>query len=232
LSSLLSELPDIEIVAEFDSVEDARIKMFDFDPDILILDIELPGISGVDYLAELQERDMQFIIVTGHKDYAIKALKLNVADYLLKPIDRNELIAAIKRCKERLSKNEELEKFRLMADTIDKGSINNNRIGLTQQDSVVFVEISDIVRCEAASNYTVVVTSSHKKLVVTRTLKQFEDILSTYGFVRVHRSHLVNLKYVAKLNRLEGTQIEMTDGTLVDISPAHRSIFLNKYLKL
>jgi two-component system, LytTR family, response regulator len=232
LNSLLGELIDVEVVGEYNSVEEAKSKLDDLEPDILIIDVELPGQSGVDYLSELQERGIQFVIVTGHKEYAIKAFKLNVVDYLLKPIERNDLIQAIRKCKDRLSKNAELEKYRLLADSIEQDSRKSNRIGLTQQDAVVFVEINEIVRCEAASNYTVVVTKSNKKLVVTRTLKQFEDILGSYGFVRVHRSHLVNLDFVAKLNRLEGTQIEMIDGTLVDISPSHRVNFLNKYLKL
>jgi two-component system LytT family response regulator len=188
--------------------------------------------SGMDFLKELSDEHPEIIIVTGHENYAINALKMSVVDYLLKPLNKEDLKAAFNRCRERLNSKKELERYRALVHNMKTEKSQNHKLGLTQQDAVIFVEVKDIIRCEASSNYTIVVVNGAKKVMVTKTLRQFEEILEPYGFIRVHRSHLVNPEHVIKLNKSDGVQIEMSDGVLVDVASNQKNFFLERFLKL
>jgi two-component system LytT family response regulator len=226
------ELPELEIQEVFSDAESALAKIYTLKTDIIFLDIEMPGMSGMDFLKELSDEHPEIIIVTGHENYAINALKMSVVDYLLKPLNKEDLKAAFNRCRERLNSKKELERYRALVHNMKTEKSQNHKLGLTQQDAVIFVEVKDIIRCEASSNYTIVVVNGAKKVMVTKTLRQFEEILEPYGFIRVHRSHLVNPEHVIKLNKSDGVQIEMSDGVLVDVASNQKNFFLERFLKL
>lgn len=233
LSALITkELDDLQIVEEFDDADSALQRLRAIRPDIIFLDIEMPGKSGIDFLRELPDDHPEVIVVTGYEQYAINALRMSVVDYLLKPLKREDLISAYDRSKERLNSKRELERYKTLVHNIRTERSQNHKLGLTQQDAVIFVEVKDIIRCEASSNYTIVVVAGSKKVMVTKTLRQFEEILDPYGFIRVHRSHLVNPEHVIKLSKTDGVQIEMSDGVLVDVSSNQKNLFLERFLKL
>lgn len=226
------ELPQVNIVGEFDDASSALDKINSLKPDLVFLDIEMPGMNGLDFLKELDDPDIEVVVTTGYEQYAINALKMSVVDYLLKPIDKEELIKAVKRAEERLKSRREMDRYKTLVHNMKSDKPQSHKLGLTQQDAVIFVEVKDIIRCEASSNYTLVVTVGGKKIMVTKTLRQFEEILEPYSFIRVHRSHLVNPEHVIKLNKSDGLQIEMSDGTRVDVSNSQKNSFLEQFLKL
>jgi two-component system, LytTR family, response regulator len=226
------ELPHVKIVGEFDDAASALENMYTLKPDLVFLDMEMPGMNGLDFLKEMDDPETEVIVTTGYEQYAINALKMSVVDYLLKPIDKDELIKAVKRAEEKLKSKKEMDRYKTLVHNMKSDKPQSHKLGLTQHDAVIFVEVKDIIRCEASSNYTLVVTTTGKKIMVTKTLRQFEEILEPYGFIRVHRSHLVNPEHVVKLNKADGLQIEMSDGTQVDVSNSQKNAFLEQFLKL
>lgn len=224
--TISKELPHLKLVGEFEDAREALTSISKLNPDLVFLDMEMPGMSGLDFLKELDDSSLEVIVTTGYEQYAINALKMSVVDYLLKPIDKEELIKAVNRVEKKLQSKKELDRYKTLVYNMKTEKSQNHKLGLTQQDAVIFVEVKDIIRCEASSNYTFVVVTGNKKIMVTKTLRQFEEILLPYGFIRVHRSHLVNPEHVIKLNKSEGLQIEMSDGVLVDVSSSQKNAFL------
>jgi two-component system, LytTR family, response regulator len=232
LSHLIKNgLKEVEIIGTFDNVEEAMDSFHTLAPDIIFLDIEMPGKSGLEFLSEIELGHTEVIVVTGHEEYAIQALKMSVIDYLIKPITKEDIIVAFKKFKDKTKLKQELNRYQILVQNINQDKKQNHKIGLTQHDAIIFVDVNDIIRCEASSNYTNVITSAGKKIVVTKTLRQFEDLLITYGFIRVHRSHLVNPDYVIKLHKGEGLQIELNDGTIVDVANSQKAAIVDRFIK-
>lgn len=226
------ELPHLKLIGEFEEAQTALDNIKSLKPDLVFLDMEMPGMSGLDFLKELDDTQLEVIVTTGYEQYAINALKMSVVDYLLKPINKDELVQAVNRVEMKLQSKKELDRYKTLVYNMKTEKSQNHKLGLTQQDAVIFVEVKEIIRCEASSNYTLVVIAGNKKVMVTKTLRQFEEILEPYGFIRVHRSHLVNPEHVVKLNKSEGLQIEMSDGVMVDVSSSQKNAFLEQFTKL
>ncbi|MBL7138436.1 MAG: response regulator transcription factor [Bacteroidales bacterium] len=213
---------EIQIVAEADSVETAFIKIKKHHPDVLFLDIQLPDGTGFDLLEKVPQIDFFIIFITAYEQYAIKAFKFSALDFLLKPIDEDELIHAI----EKLKKEHQSKTFRDKLDVLLKNRNGYEKIALPSQDGIRFVRIRDIVRCESDSNYTRFYLIQHEKILVTRTLKEYEELLCSEKFFRIHQSHLINLAYVEKYKKGEGGTVIMEDGSEVEVSRRKKEQFL------
>ncbi|TSA28491.1 MAG: DNA-binding response regulator [Bacteroidetes bacterium] len=213
---------EIQIVAEADRVETALVKIKKHHPDVLFLDIQMPDGTGFDLLERVPKMDFFIIFITAYEQYAVKAFKFSALDFLLKPIDEEELIGAI----EKFKKEFQSRTFKDKLDVLLKNRSGYEKIALPSQDGIRFVRIKDIVRCESDSNYTRFFLINREKFLVTRTLKEYDELLGSEKFFRIHQSHLINLAYIEKYKKGEGGTVTMEDGSEVEVSRRKKERFL------
>ncbi len=230
LKALLQTISSVKLIGEASNVDDAKKMIEDWDPDLVLLDIEMPYKNGFDLLAEIENRSFDVIFITAYDSYAIKAFKFSAIDYLLKPIDQEELISAIdktlvKRASSHYEPKTQMENLLENLKTINKQSF---KLSLPSFEGTMFVPLDEIIRCESDANYTkFFLLQEINPILVSKTLKEYEDLLQDYGFCRVHHSNMINLKYVKKYIKGEGGIAVMIDGAEVEISRRKREIFLN-----
>jgi two-component system LytT family response regulator len=212
---------DVQVIAEASGVVEGAKILKSNNPDVVFLDIQMQDGSGFDLLDILKEIPFKIIFITASDAHAIKAFRYAAIDYLLKPVDPDELKAALNKL--RGSKVNESEKYTLLNDSLKNHSKPQTRLALHTQDKIHIVSIADIIRCESNVNYTEFYFSGNKKLLVTKTLKDFEDLLSEQGFFRVHQSHLVNTKFIKEFVKTDGGYLLMQDGTNVPVSTRKRA---------
>jgi two-component system, LytTR family, response regulator len=190
----------------------------DYKPTLLMLDIEMPHMNGFDLLNSIGHWNFDVIFTTAYDKYAIKAIRFSALDYLLKPIDIIDLQNAINRhiVKEGVKPIQQQQLVSNLINNLQQKDINNFKLALTTMEGVFFFEPAQIVRCEAENNYTYFYFADQKPLLISKTMKEYEDILTDYGFLRVHKSHLVNKKYVKHLDK-EGV-LWLTDGSHIVVS--------------
>jgi two-component system LytT family response regulator len=196
-------------------------------PEIVFLDIEMPRMGGFEMLHMLPQKDFHLIFTTAYDQYAIKAIRYAAFDYLLKPIDIEELKSAIGRVREQSQEHTE-EKLQVLQQNLDTGSMQG-KIAIPTVEGLLFFNISDIVCLEAKSNYTAINFSNHASLLASRTLKDFEELLPTDLFFRTHHSHIINLHYIKRYIRGEGGQIELENGLYVTVSRRKKEELLKKF---
>lgn len=212
--------PDVNIIGEANGVVEGAKILKSLKPDILFLDIQMQDGSGFDLLDILKEIPFKIIFITASDAHAIKAFRYAAIDYLLKPVDPDELVAALKKFREQ--KLNENEKYQLLNDSLKNHQKPHERLALHTQDKIHIVNINDILRCESNVNYTEFHFANGKKLLVTKTLKDFEDLLNDQGFYRVHQSHLINTKYIKEFVKTDGGYLIMNDGCNVPVSTRKR----------
>lgn len=203
--------------------EEGLIKIERFKPELIFLDIEMPLMNGFDLLLAIPEINFKIIFTTAYDRYAIRAIRYNALDYLLKPINPKELSEAIIRFKNQ--KNEDQEAYGKQLENFF--SRKDKNLAITTYDGVIFLEIDSIIRCEAELNYTKFYLTENKSFLSSKTLKDYEDLLITHDkFIRVHRSHLINIDYVIKYKN-EGSVV-MKDSSEVPISRRRKEDVLKK----
>jgi len=195
-------------------------------PDVVFLDIQLQRETGLDLLTKLKEINFEVIFTTAYTEYAIKAFKFSAIDYLLKPIDIEELRKAVGRVEKRVSNNM-TGRLTQLVQNLKQGSNENYKIALPTLDGLVFVKISDILYCEASSNYTQIFTAEEKYLV-SKTLKEYDDLLSDHNFFRIHNSYLININSIKKYVKGEGGYVVLNNDTSLDVSKRKKEAFLNR----
>ncbi|MEZ2444586.1 LytR/AlgR family response regulator transcription factor [Chitinophaga sp. RCC_12] len=196
-------------------------------PEIVFLDIEMPRMSGFEMLHMLPQKDFHLIFTTAYDQYAIKAIRYAAFDYLLKPVDIEELKSAIGRVREQWQEHTE-EKLQVLQQNLDTGA-RQGKIAIPTIEGLLFFNIADIICLEAKSNYTAISFSNHPALVASRTLKDFEELLPTDLFFRTHHSHIINLQYIKRYIRGEGGQIELENGAYVTVSRRKKEELLKKF---
>lgn len=222
---------DVEVIGLADSVDSAFKIVKSEHPDLVFLDIRMPEKDGFKLLESLKDVNFEVIIVTAYNQYAIQAIKFCAVDYLLKPIDIVELGQAVDQVALRIKQKQENERLKQL---INHMHLKNAplKIGLASQNRVDFVEISRIIRCEADNNYTHVFMERQQKKTISKTLKEFEDLLGDHGFIRLHQSHLVNALHIQSYQRSDGGNVHMSDGSIVPISRARKDeilLLIKKY---
>ncbi len=208
---------DIQLVATFHDPNLALEQIGLHEPDVLFLDVEMPGMNGFQFLERLSEYSFEVIFTTAYDSYTLEALRLSAVDYLLKPIADEELGQAIARLKGRVRQKAAVSNPAAKPTP----GFASTRLSLSTAEGVYFVERSNIVRVEAMSNYSTFYLIDGRKIVVSKTLKEFEGALSGDAFLRVNRSSMVNLHYVSRYRKGNGGTLEMADGMEVEVSP-HR----------
>ncbi len=211
--------PQVAVAGTAANADEGKRLIMQSQPDIIFLDIQMPQKSGFDLLKELNTYDFEVIFVTAHDQYAIQAMRFAAVDYLLKPIDINELQSAVDRAvkRQRLKEqNRQLENLIYML----KGQQNkeDQRIALTTLKETRFVKTGEIIRCESSNNYSTFYLQDGEQLLVCRPIYEFEEILKDYGFMRCHQSHLVNKKFIKSWKKEFGDFLLLTNGNEVPIS--------------
>jgi len=214
---------EIEAIPGGNNVSSGIESIKAYDPDIVFLDIQMPDGTGFDLLKGLKEKNFELIFITAHEEFAIKAIKFSALDYILKPIDQTELKAAVENAIRAVDDKKEEIQFEALQNNINP--IMKRRLVLKTQESVHVVELDNIIRCEADRNYTSFFLIGGKKILVSKTLKEYETLLSGHNFLRVQQSHLINLDYVDRYDKGNGGSVVMRDGSEVPLSPAKRDIF-------
>ncbi len=211
--------PDIEIIGQADGVVTGAKLIKSEKPDLVFLDIQMNDGSGFDLLEVLGDINFKVIFTTASDAFAVKAFKYSAVDYLLKPVDADELVKAVGKVGESTHK----DSVSLLLENTKQNNKPFRKLALNTLDKLHIVNISEIVRCESDVNYTQFFFADKSKLLVTRTLKDFEELLSEHQFVRVHQSHLVNSNYIKEFVKGDGGYLVMTDGTSVPVSTRKRN---------
>ncbi|WP_417350540.1 LytR/AlgR family response regulator transcription factor [Flavobacterium alkalisoli] len=221
-SFLIRYAPDIEIVGEADSVK-AGISAIEFhQPNVVFLDIQLGDGTGFDILEQVMQRkgslSCHVVFITAHEQYAVKAFRFSALDYLLKPVDPEDLNNVVDKIKKTLSGNDNYAHIDLLLENIRKKVDKFKRIALSTSDGIHLFEVSDIIRCESQDNYTKFYIKDNKPILIAKTLKEYEDLLSEQGFERIHQSHLINLAYLKSYIKKDGGYAVMADNSHLPIS--------------
>ncbi len=223
--------PDVKLMAQADSVQTGLEAIKIHQPDILFLDVEMPRGNGFDLLEQVSEINFETVFITAFSNYAIKALNYSAAYYILKPVSIEELVGAVQKIKQQRARREVPVHTRVLLDNIQRNHPAQYKIVLPMQDGFEVVQVKDIVHCKANDNFTDFFFLGRQKKMICRTLKFYEDLLSGSGFMRVHKSHLINLDHIVKYTRGKGGQLTMTDGSVVDVSPNKKEELLLQFEK-
>ncbi len=191
-------------------------------PDVVFLDVQMPDGSGFRLLDELKHVEFEVIFTTAFDQFAIKAIRYSALDYLLKPIVPEELVNAIKKLEKKLVRTGKDKNIETLMDNIKSPEEDPHKIVLSTAEKIHVIDVNDIVRCESDNYYTYYFFVNGTKLLVSKTLKENEELLSDHNFIRPHKSHLINIKYIENFSRQGGGHITMTDGSQVPVSRRKR----------
>jgi two-component system LytT family response regulator len=234
LSKLILDLaPDINIVGQASSVDEAFVSINDLQPNLLFLDVMLNEATGFDLLKKLNEIKFEIIFTTAHNEFALKAFRFNAIDYLLKPIDLDELQIAINKAKDKLQLRQFTSREHLenLYQTLNNPNAAGKKIAIPTSDGFMLQPVDEIIYCQAIGNYTQFYLMGGKKLLSSYTLKQYDEMLGDFNFFRAHKSFLINLEHVQQYKKGEGGSVIMSDGMEVEISRRNKESFVQLFKK-
>ncbi len=209
----------VEVVGQAHNVNSGYEIIRQLNPDLVLLDIKMPDGSGFDLLHKFEKIDFKVIFITAHEEYAIKAFRFSALDYILKPIDPSDLISAVEKVSGIDNINDINEQFKTLKENFYNGTNSQEkRIVLKTTENIYVISIKDVIRCQSEKNYTYFYFNNRERIIVSKTLKDFDEILTDFGFMRIHRSHLINLSYIDRFDKSEGGFLIMKDGSKVDVS--------------
>jgi two-component system LytT family response regulator len=223
---------NVDVVATAINATDGLLAIKQYQPELLFLDIQMPGQSGFDLLRALPVINFEVIFITAYDQYGIQAIKFSALDYLLKPINIDELKGAIEKAKQKIGLKKQNQNIENLLEYIKAGK-EPPKIALPTMQEIMYVKVSDIIRCEAANNYTTFYLQNNEQVLVCKTLKEFADLLSPHNFVRTHQSHLVNVQFVKSYLKEDGGTLLLNNLSKIPISRQNRDLVkaaLNKSL--
>jgi two-component system LytT family response regulator len=223
---IMEHCPQVDIIGTYTKPAECIDSINKLKPDLVFLDIEMPGINGFKLLQDVTYKNFEPVFVTAYDHYAIKAIRFSALDYLVKPVDIDELKGSVERAAQKKSNNSTNERLDLLLDHISNPKKDFKRIVIPSQDSLRFIRIDEIVYLEANMNYTHIHMSGNEKHVVSRTIKEYEDLLPGSTFIRIHNSFIINKDYLEKYERGEGGQVIMSNGVRLDVSKRKKADFL------
>lgn len=222
----------VRLAGSAGNVEEGWRMILDKNPQLVFLDIQLQDATSFELLARFPVIGFDIIFVTAYEKYAIRAFKFSAIDYLLKPVDPDDLRQAVARLQQRRSKEEIAKRFETLADNLRNGRGLPRKITIPTVKGLEFLAVQDIVRCESHINYTSIFLTSGQKLTVARTLKEFEELLEDHNFYRVHNSHLINLAWIKSYHKGKGGSVCMTDNTEIEVSTRRKDELLKRLAEL
>ena len=219
--------PEVQVIGEANSVSEALTFLRKQHPQIVFLDVEMPNGTGFDLLRQVNKIDFKIIFVTAHSHYAIKAIRFSAVDYLLKPVDTDDLMEAVRKAKDETHVNHD-EHYKGLLNNLNNP--NTYKIAIPIKDGFAFLAPDEIIRLQADGTYTHIYTGT-EKYTGTKNIKEYEQLLSDQNFFRSHNSHLINLKHVKKFSRLDGYFVHMSDSSVAEISRRKKDEFIEMMSK-
>lgn len=220
--------PEVSLLAACASAAEGLKAIEQLHPDVVFLDVEMPRMNGFELLQEFTNIPFGVIFTTGYDAYAIKAIRFSALDYLLKPIDKDELIMAIAKIHAKPVPTIN-QQFDILLEKLGDKPVKLQKIALPSLEGFELVQLEAILRCESDSNYTYVYLKTGRKLLVSRTLKEIEELLEGHSFLRVHHSHVVNLNEIERYVRGEGGYLIMSDQSSVTVSRSRKEALLTVF---
>lgn len=220
----------LEIVAQCEGAKDGIRAINAHKPDVVFLDIDMPGINGFELLELIPEVDFEVVFTTAYDEYALQAFRISAVDYLLKPIDPEALIKSVEKVRMLRDKGNARKQIRFLMQQL-KDQRNNaiHRIALPTSEGLDFIDLEDILYCESDGAYTFVHLSNGSRKLISKTLKFLEDILCDFQFLRVHKSYIVNMNYVSKYSRGSGGLLTMKNGAQIKVSRSKKEELLSLF---
>jgi len=226
---LRENCPEVEVIAKCSTAQQAIDCIQVEKPDLVFLDIEMPMLNGFDVLSRLDDIEFEVIFTTAYDEFALKAIKVNALDYLLKPIDADELIQAIDKIKHTKGNYSTQDLLEKLFETLRSKHPRFTSIALPTMEGLEFISLDDIVHCESCSNYTKIYTRQGESLLISKTLKEIERQIKGPQFFRVHHSHLVNLTLIQKYIKGKRGYLIMKNGHEIPVARSKKEEFLNLF---
>lgn len=222
---------DIEVVGQAANIFEAQALIKDVEPGVVFLDIQMPGGNGFELLKKYRQIPFKVIFVTAYDQFALRALKLSAIDYLLKPLSPRDLIKAIEKLGQQLEVEERFDQQLSTLEDNMKAERQQKKIILNTSGSMYVVRVEDVIRCEADENYTRIIDLKGKAILIAKTLKEFDEMLSPLGFCRIHQSHLINLDHVITYEKGTGGMVMLSNKERIPVSGRRKDFFLNSLHK-
>jgi two-component system LytT family response regulator len=220
----------ISVAGTATNIADAETRIREIQPDVVFLDIEMPGGNGFRLLEHFEQITFDIIFITAYHKYAIKAIRFAALDYILKPVKITELQDAVDRIKKNKAKKD-IEKYTFLKETFSRAN-TFNKIMLQSMDQYHLVKLEDIIYCKANDNYTYFYVRGGKQHIVSKQLKEYEELLSPHNFFRIHKTYLVNINEVEKINKADGLSVIMTNQDELPVSFRKKDEFIEKLKSL
>lgn len=228
LATLLERYcPDVKVLDICYSAASALKSINEQKPQLLFLDIEMPHMNGFELLEKLPDIDFELVFTTSYDQYAIKAFRFSALDYLLKPIDQDDLRKAVQKAVNSTS-HVSPQQIKVLLEKLNHPTLIVNKIAIPTLEGLQMILVESIINCEADRNYTIINTKNKQKIVASKTLKEVEELLEDYPFIRVHHSHIVNLNEVERYVKGEGGYLLMSNGSNIDVSRSRKEFLLKK----
>jgi len=219
--------PQVNVMTTCANANSAIQQIRELNPDVVFLDIQMPGKSGLELLSDVADKCFEIIFVTAHNEYMLQALQYSAADYLLKPVDEDRLIEAVQRVEKRLEAGRREERNEALMHNLSKaGNPGEMRLCLPTMKGFIVLKLDDIIYCEAERSYTVFHFDGNKTVTVSKPLLDYDNLLQDTSFLRVHKSFLINLNHVKEYQRGEGGVVIMSDNAEIEVSRRKKDQFL------
>ncbi len=234
LESLLGNYSSdqVHLIGAYKTVDEGLEAIKKLKPQLVFLDVEIQDKTGFDLLKHLPEINFEVIFTTAYDKYAVQAFKFSAIDYLLKPVDADELQQALNKLNQKFSQKDISQKFDTLFHNLKNIQGASKKICVPVVSGLVFLQVSDIIHCESEINYTKIFLKNKQKLLVAKTLKEFEELLGDYNFYRIHNSHLINLAYIKNYNKGKGGSVIMEDGSEIEVSTRRKDEFLKRLMSV
>lgn len=226
---ILEYFPQIEVVGEADGVETGLTVIENSNPELVLLDIRMADGNAFDLLKRVKSISFKIIFVTAYEEYALKAIKFSALDYLLKPVSVDDLKTAFIK-----AENQILDELRFQISSL-RNNLQTSRsktLALRTSEKIYLLEVNDIIRCEADRNYTRFFVNEQKKHIASQPMKEFEELLTEFGFIRIHKSHLINISYIESFDKSDGGYVILKDKTELPVSRRKKNELLEIFSKL
>lgn len=222
--------PDVKVIGKAAGFAEGLDCIKHHQPNLVFLDIEMPFGTGFDLLEQLPRRNFDVIFVTAYNQYAVKAIKFSALDYILKPVNIKELIAAVQRVKQKKHSHALANQFQVLFESLDNRMLT--KIAIPTSDGMSYLEIADIIHIDAEGRYSRLSLHNQKAILVSRNLGEFDDLLSDNSFCRIHHSHLINLAHVVQYSRRDGGRVCLSNGSTLPLSRSRKEDFLQQIQKI
>lgn len=230
LKLMLEEFcPQVEVEGQAENIDDAMQLIEEKEPDLVFLDIEMPLGSGFDLLDRIKPVNFEIIFITAFNNYSLKAIKYSALDYLLKPVNIDELIQAVNKAMERVKSRNANSRIENLLFNLKKTQAGVQKLALPAKEGYVFVPLPDIIRCESKGGYAIFYVKGMEKIVSSKNIKEYESLLLDDMFFRIHNSHIINLNHIKKYHRGRGGFVEMEDGTKLEVASRRKDELMARF---